>query len=92
MYLKQDITGPYSQIEYGKKGDKVNVLNDESEMILVELNGVKFHVKMENLSIKSVPIENLQDPETKPETKQYQRPVLNKKEIVKPLTNQNKLF
>lgn len=49
-YLKCDITGPYSNIEYGKKGDEVLFIKYQNEFSLVELNRERFHVKNENLS------------------------------------------
>jgi len=61
-YLLCDITGPYSGIEYGKKGDKVIHLGTQHEFELVELNGERFHVRKENLS--EAPVEKEHNPDT----------------------------
>lgn len=54
MYLKKDITGQASGIEYGKVGDNVSVLENgkdwKCDMILVENKGVKFFVFADDLS------------------------------------------
>jgi hypothetical protein len=74
-YLLCDITGPYSGIEYGKKGDKIIHLGTQNEFELVELNGERFHVRKENLSETPVEFEKT---EAAPDT------VANNK-IVKPV-------
>jgi hypothetical protein len=86
--------GPYSQIEYGKKGDQVEVVEVRCEMILVDNNGLRFHVKMENLT-DTVPCETVQDPveETKPVTvKTYSKPVLKTTKKGNQSNNQSQLF
>lgn len=51
MYLRKDVIGEASRIEYGKTGDKVTVIDDhEREMILVEGAKERFHVRAEALS------------------------------------------
>ncbi|HEX7906206.1 MAG TPA: hypothetical protein VF487_20170 [Chitinophagaceae bacterium] len=65
-YLICDITGFYSRIEFGKKGDKVRFINWSNEFGLVELNGERFHVKKENLS--DVLIETEEKTEAIPDT------------------------
>lgn len=51
MYLTRDVTGEASGIQYGKKGDKVTVIDDhEREMILVEGQNERFHVRADVLS------------------------------------------
>jgi hypothetical protein len=99
--LTKDIIGPYSGIVYGRKGDKVNVINDSTEMVLVEQGSVRYHVRMENLVNvdQSVPLENdLPVGEDKKETvkpvqsKQYSRPSVKKSTPPPPQNNQSKLF
>jgi hypothetical protein len=54
VYLTENYTGEYSRIEYGKKGDKVNVIEVKGNMALVEGNGKRYHVKVDKLSEKEV--------------------------------------
>lgn len=54
-YLTRNIIGLASGIEYGKKGDKVTVINDESDLILVEGTKERFHVRQEALSDDFIP-------------------------------------
>ena len=55
-WLTKDEIGVYSGIEYGRKGDKVAFIEETNViMSLVELNGLPFHVRTENLS--STPLE-----------------------------------
>lgn len=98
--LTKDIIGPYSGIVYGRKGDKVKVINDSTEMVLVEQGSDRYHVRMENLVNvdQSVPLENDLPVETKKETvkpvqsKQYSRPSVKKSIPPQPLNNQTQLF
>jgi hypothetical protein len=57
-YLNKNITGAASRVEYGKKGDKVEVVPFEgfNEMVLVKGAGKPFWVWPEDLSDK--PIDN----------------------------------
>jgi hypothetical protein len=59
-YLTQDIIGPYSGIVYGRKGEKVKVIDDSQIMVLVEQESKRYFVRMENLVNvdQSVPLEN----------------------------------
>lgn len=99
-FLSKDIIGPYSGIVYGRKGDKVKVINDSAEMVLVEQGDNRYHVRMENLVNvdQSVPLENDLPEETKKEvvkpvqTKQYSRPSVKKSIPPPPTNNQSKLF
>lgn len=50
VFLVEDITGPYSGIEYGKAGDKVEVIGERGNMVLVENKGERFHVWPNKLS------------------------------------------
>jgi hypothetical protein len=99
--LTKDIIGPYSGIVYGRKGDKVKVINDSSEMVLVEQGSGRYHVRMENLVNveESVPLENdLPVGDNKKETvkpvqsKQYSRPSVKKSIPPPPTNNQTQLF
>jgi hypothetical protein len=103
-YLTQDIIGPYSGIVYGRKGEKVKVINDSQIMVLVEQESKRYFVRMENLVNvdQSVPLENNlpdeKDKENKTvkpiELKQYSKPAARK--VVKPSglqpNNQTNLF
>jgi len=83
-YLLCDITGPYSRIEYGKKGDKVIHLGTQNEFELVELNGERFHVRKENISETPVETEIKSEPEVKKEKtviKQHSKPGRAKKQV-----------
>jgi hypothetical protein len=50
MFLKRDITGKASGIEYGKQGDEVLVITNRNEMWLVENKGTRFFVFPDDLS------------------------------------------
>lgn len=51
MYLTEDYTGPYSKIEYGKKGDKVYITKRSMNMVLVTSeSGFTFHINESKLS------------------------------------------
>jgi hypothetical protein len=65
-YLICDVTGPYSRIEYGKKGDKVTFIKSDSEFSLVELNGDRFHAR--NINLSDTPIETEENKEAAPDT------------------------
>jgi hypothetical protein len=96
MYLASDVIGPYSRIQYGQKGDKVTVINSETEMILVETNGERFYTKLENLSDKPVPVKAAQDPLDEivnpVVTKQYFKQKAKPKQVQPPHQNQTQLF
>lgn len=49
-YLKCDVTGACSGIEYGKQGDKVLFIREDSGLGLVEFSGQRFFVRMDKLS------------------------------------------
>lgn len=49
-YLKRDITGQASGLQYGKQGDEVLVLSDNGEMWLVENKGTRFFLFPDDLS------------------------------------------
>jgi hypothetical protein len=80
-YLNCDVIGAASRIEYGKKGDRVNVISQDESMALVELaegEGAieKFHVRIEKLTTvqtetesESESEENIQLEKPKPERK-----------------------
>lgn len=57
MYLKRNITGQASGIEYGKQGDKISVLSDTGEMWLVENKGTRFFVFPDDLDLNK-PVKN----------------------------------
>lgn len=59
MTLLTDINSHFSngktgvnknQILYGKKGDKVKLISDHDNVLIVELNGNKFPVKKEEVN------------------------------------------
>jgi len=51
MYLTEDYTGAASGIEFGKKGDKVDVIDTRDDMILVQgARGEIFWIKRSKLS------------------------------------------
>jgi uncharacterized Rossmann fold enzyme len=50
LYLTEDYTGAASGILYGKKGDRVSVISKEGNMVLVELDGIRFHTQESRLS------------------------------------------
>jgi hypothetical protein len=98
-YLTKDIIGPYSGIVYGRKGEKVKVIDDSQVMVLVGQEEKRYFVRMENLvNVESVPLENNLPDENltvKPvQTKQYSKPAAKK--ITKPSSlppnNQTQLF
>jgi hypothetical protein len=96
-YLTQDIIGPYSGIVYGRKGEKVKVINDSDIMVLVEQESKRYFVRMENLVNvdQSVPLENNLPEESKtvkPERKQYSKPSVKKAITPLPSNNQTNLF
>ena len=65
QYLKSNIRGAASKISYGKEGDRVCVIENIVEMILVmNERGEKFHVRAEDIS--STPILKKQDDELLP--------------------------
>lgn len=68
MYLKKDILGACSRIIYGHTGDKVAIIGNNIEMLLVlhEL-GHKFHIQKELLSNEFI------KKESKNETKNKKR-------------------
>lgn len=46
LYLNKDIKGASSRILYGKKGDKIYIIDRRNEMILVVNDaGSKFYIK-----------------------------------------------
>jgi len=50
-YLKTDIVGVASNIVYGEQGDRVHVIKNEIDMILVIAeNGNRFFVKADDIS------------------------------------------
>ena len=51
-YLTEEYRGAASRFLYGKKGDKVTVISIKDNMALVDLNGVKFFVRVTKLSDK----------------------------------------
>lgn len=51
MYLKEDYTGPYSKIEYAKKGDIVYITKRSMNMVMVTSeSGFTFHINESKLS------------------------------------------
>jgi hypothetical protein len=54
MYLNQDHTGAASGTEYGRKGDKVEVLKTDRDLWLVQGSGHKFFIPSEKLSEKPI--------------------------------------
>lgn len=58
MYLNTDIKGASSRKVYGSKGDKVAILDNSIEMLLVlHESGHKFHIQKELLSHTFIPKE-----------------------------------
>ena len=54
VWVKEDITGLASGIEYAKKGDQVMVVDDCRELILVKKGETMFFCKPEKLSSEKV--------------------------------------
>lgn len=52
MYLKEDITGAASLIQYGMKWEKVEVILIRDNMALVKGSTGLFHVRVEKLTDK----------------------------------------
>lgn len=50
MYLIKDYTGPASKIQYGKKGDQIEVLSERGNMYLATNGNHLFYIRKENLS------------------------------------------
>jgi flagellar basal body P-ring protein FlgI len=90
-YLNSDYRGAASNILYGRKGDKVTVLNEKHGMVLVENNSILFHVKAIQLSDKpiEVPVSD-EKIKSKPVPVQSSRTV--KKKIQGKPTKQTDLF
>jgi hypothetical protein len=98
-YLTADYKGPASGKQYGKKDDKVLIVRNDSIMVLVELNGERFHVKSELLTDAPPAIE----PDEKKEVlkagtikaapatsyKQNKKPATAKKKVVQQSTQKN---
>jgi uncharacterized protein YgiM (DUF1202 family) len=57
MYLKDDHTGAASGAEYGRKGDKVEVLKTDRDLWLVQGSGHKFFIQPDKLSKEKVEME-----------------------------------
>jgi uncharacterized protein YgiM (DUF1202 family) len=57
MYLNQDHTGAASGTEYGRKGDKVEVLKTDRDLWLVQGSGHKFFIQPDKLSKEKVEME-----------------------------------
>ena len=57
MYLNQDHTGAASGTEYGRKGDKVEVLKTDRDLWLVQGGGHKFFIQPDKLSKEKVEME-----------------------------------
>jgi hypothetical protein len=51
-FLADDVTGPFSKKEYGKKGDKVLLISILGDMAIAEKKNERFPVKLENISIE----------------------------------------
>lgn len=75
MYLTRDITGLYSGIIYGEKGDQVTIIDDKDrEMILVQGQRERFHVRREDMSEEKVGREKpVVEPVKKMETKKRKK-------------------
>jgi len=58
MYLLTDFSGPYSEIEYGKKGDQVTVIKQDEIMALVSNGKDLFHIRLEKLSYEKPVTDN----------------------------------
>jgi hypothetical protein len=51
LYLKHDVIGSCSKKVYGKKNDRIHILKNNHEMILVQHeNGSKFFIKESDYS------------------------------------------
>ena len=48
--LTEDITGAASRIQYGKKGEKVKVIKQRNNMVLVQGKQHLFYVRAEKLT------------------------------------------
>lgn len=54
MYLTEDIIGASSRTIYGLKGDKVEVLRYDLDLVFVMNKGIRFFVRYEKLSEEKV--------------------------------------
>ena len=80
MYLKEDFSGFYSEIEYGKKADEVTVISESGNMALVDNGKELFHIRLEKLSDKPIESETslLPPPAMKTINKSVKKKRINK--------------
>ncbi len=91
-YLKEDYIGPASKVKYGSKGDKVKFISQNGNMVLVENDKEKFHVREEMLSAELINKDDNPVSEIKQVViKQILKPVHKKRQIAVQ-DNQQKLF
>lgn len=74
MYLNTDIYGASSRNLYGQRGDKVAIIGNNIEMLLVlHESGHKFHIQKELLSNEFIKKEPIKQPIKENETKKKKR-------------------
>jgi hypothetical protein len=91
-FLNDNVFGPYSGIQWGKKGEPVSLIAEHGSMAIVKGEGQAFAVKMEKLSNNE-----LQNNHAAIETKQEERQVYiksksGKKSVTNPSINIQSLF
>lgn len=90
MYLTEDYTGAASQIEYGKKGDRVTRISYDNYMSLVRGPSGLFHVRNEKLSL--IPLEKPITPNPHPTETAPRTPGKTTTKRKKPINKQTNLF
>lgn len=90
MFLTEDYTGAASQIEYGKKGDRVTRISYDNYMSLVRGPTGLFHVRNEKLSLIPLEIPITRDPQ--PSEKNIPTPTKTTRSRKKSIHKQSNLF
>jgi hypothetical protein len=57
IILSKDVTGPFSTIVYGLKDDKVKIISNHQNVLIVENEkGIRFPYKISDLVLKDKPV------------------------------------
>lgn len=86
-FLNDNVFGPYSGKQWGRKGDEVTVVSDHGNMVIVQNGPTRIAVKAENLSKKEVEKVHSSNDSTPVEKPAYTKPVAGKKQS----TNQSNI-